>query len=228
MFFYKIFFIKHNFIKQLYFLSKMNGDLIPVGSSINFKPPSFKTTQADVNVALKTALNTISPSRCCRNSCSCSRSPPVAKAAPSPVAKAVPPVAKAVPAPVAETDAEFRESIRQIFDKHRKAPAEKDPPKRKPVDLAERKSKKRRTVPPQEIIDGGVDLGTLLKTASKMHKEENEKIHALTAELESAKKRCQEAVVKSEELQTMNDKLTKELFQWRLLGDKPPDYIVLE
>jgi hypothetical protein len=190
----------------------MNGGLIPVGSSINFKPPSFKTTQADVNVALKTALNTISPSRCCRNSCSCSRSPPVAKAVP----------------PVAETDAEFRESIRQIFDKHRKAPAEKDPPKRKPVDLAERKSKKRRTVPPQEIIDGGVDLGTLLKTASKMHKEENEKIHALTAELESAKKRCQEAVVKSEELQTMNDKLTKELFQWRLLGDKPPDYIVLE
>ena len=201
----------------------MNGDLIPVGVSMTFKPPSFKTPQVDVNVAIKTALNISAPStnRCCQNACS--RSAFVAKAVPAPVAKAVPaPVAKAVSASVAK-------AARQIFDKHRNALAEKDPPaKRKPVDLAEHKSKKRRTIPPQEIIDGGVDLGTLLKTASKMHKEENEKIHALTAELESAKKRCREALAKSEELQTLNDKLTKELFQWRLLGDKPPAYIVLE
>jgi hypothetical protein len=97
-----------------------------------------------------------------------------------------------------------------------------------PTNKKRGRSDKKRRVTRQEIIDGGVDIATLLSTASKMCKNECETIRSLTAELDLANKRCQNAVAKSEELQTMNEKLTKELFQWRLLGDNPPAYVVLE
>ena len=81
--------------------------------------------------------------------------------------------------------------------------------------------KKRRTISKQEIIDGGVDIATLLTTAAKMYKAEDETIRTLTTQLDLA-------FDKIEELQKLNETLTRELFQWRLLGDKPPAYVVLD